>query len=94
MSRVRVDFTAPLSTNLEALGITRERDEEYPHSRRWVLNGTVIGEFNAHEGWAVLRHYDVCRNWHIAIRNGMGEMYEGYDVSEKTWEEYLDQFDK
>lgn len=44
-------------------------------SQEWILNGTTLGWFDAHEGWAVLRRRDMGETWHIAIWNGMGEFY-------------------
>lgn len=64
-----------LHERLEAEGIVIGGSDDHRGSKEWTLNGTVLGWFDAHEGWAILKRRDVGENWHIAIRNGIGEFY-------------------
>jgi hypothetical protein len=74
-----VDFDLTLTDVLDRLQVTRQIDTENPNKRKWSIPGRFLGSFDAHEGWCVLRHYNRCGHWGIAIREAQGELHHGYD---------------
>lgn len=75
-----VDFDISLLENLENLGVTIDKlpNDRDSGLRQWSIPGRVLGNFDAHLGWCVLRHYNRCGNWVTAIREAQGEYHYGY----------------
>jgi hypothetical protein len=81
-----VDFDISLLENLEKLGVTIDKipNDRDSGLRRWSIPGRVLGEFDAHYGWCLLRHYNLVGDWVIALREAAGEYHYGYDPRSRS----------
>lgn len=57
-----------LEERLKAEGIILGCSNPERGSKEWALNGTVLGSFDAHEGWAILKRRDMEETWPLMLK--------------------------
>jgi len=66
-----IEFDRSLAWNLNKLGVKHYQVTSAKNAgkRLWYgKDGEFLGEFDAHEGWRLLRHYNLCGRLGLAIK--------------------------